>query len=307
MLLIETGIAQLDKCLGNGIPNGKTLLYYIQPGIEGEVFGMQTLFHNIQNGCKGIFITSSADPSAMRNYFKGFGWDLDEYDDKFAMIDAYSALIGADSSERYVVENPENIDNIDRTISEAMEHFSGEIIVCGSLSTIMDICGEERTLRYINDWNKYVCVHDSVGIYNFTAWPYSQETIRKMKSELFNAVIRVGGIAERIIFGQYYGIPKVDWTDASVQSVLFRVHRPGGVKVYVPKILVTGPFNAGKSTFVNALSTRAVSVDRQGTTVALDHGHVDHKGFSADIFGTPGQERFDPILKTLGGEAMGVF
>ncbi|MFQ6120337.1 MAG: ADP-ribosylation factor-like protein, partial [Methanosarcinales archaeon] len=26
-----------------------------------------------------------------------------------------------------------------------------------------------------------------------------------------------------------------------------------------------------------------------------------------DIFGTPGQERFDPILKLISGEAMGVF
>ncbi len=89
--------------------------------------------------------------------------------------------------------------------------------------------------------------------------------------------------------------------------MLFRVLRPGGIKIYLPKILVTGPFNAGKSTFVHSLSTRAVSVDRKGTTIALDHGHIDYKGFSADIFGTPGQNRFDPIIKMISGEAMGVF
>ena len=49
-----------------------------------------------------------------------------------------------------------------------------------------------------------------------------------------------------------------------------------------------------------------MSVDRLGTTVALDHGRVEYRGFIIDIFGTPGQERFDPILKTLGGEALGV-
>jgi len=307
MLLIETGIEHLDRSLGGGIPNGNTLLYYIQPGIEGEIFGMQTLFHNLKKGYKGVFITSSAHPSAMREYFQGFGWDVDQYKDKFAMVDAYSALVGADSSEMYVVENPENIDNINETITEAMEHFPGEVIVCGSLSTIMDLCGEKETLRCIEHWNKIICVNDSVGIYNFTAWPYSEETIQKIRDEYFNATIKVGGIAERVIFGQYYGVPKVDWTDTTVQSVLFRIYRPGGVKVYLPKILVTGPFNAGKSSFIRSLSTRSISVDRFGTTVAMDHGHVDHKGFSAEIFGTPGQERFDPILKTLGGEAMGVF
>ena len=58
---------------------------------------------------------------------------------------------------------------------------------------------------------------------------------------------------------------------------------------------------------MSALSKRAVSVDRFGTTVALDHGYVDYKGVVAEVFGTPGQERFDPLLKWLGGESMGVF
>jgi small GTP-binding protein len=100
---------------------------------------------------------------------------------------------------------------------------------------------------------------------------------------------------------------KANWTDAVRKFILFKVLKPGGVRAYIPKILVTGPFDAGKSTFVHALSTRAVSVDRLGTTIALDHGHVDHKGFAADIFGTPGQARFDPIIKLISGEAMGVF
>ena len=72
--------------------------------------------------------------------------------------------------------------------------------------------------------------------------------------------------------------------------------KPGGFRGYIPKILVTGPFHAGKTTMVHSLSMRAVSVQRMGTTVALDFGHVDYKGFSLDLFGTIGQPRFDPIL-----------
>jgi small GTP-binding protein len=44
-----------------------------------------------------------------------------------------------------------------------------------------------------------------------------------------------------------------------------------------------------------------------GTTVALDKGHIEYEDITADIFGTPGQERFDPILKFIANEAMGVF
>ena len=39
----------------------------------------------------------------------------------------------------------------------------------------------------------------------------------------------------------------------------------------------------------------------------MDIGHVDHDGFIADIFGTPGQERFDLMLDILAREAVGAF
>jgi len=39
----------------------------------------------------------------------------------------------------------------------------------------------------------------------------------------------------------------------------------------------------------------------------MDIGHVDHNGFVADIFGTPGQERFDLMLDVLAKESLGAF
>ena len=306
--MIEIGIPKIDDYLEGGLPVGKSLLYYIHPGVEGDIFGMQTLYTNLRKGYKGICITATASPETLRERFREYDFDLEKYEENFEIIDAYSALIGADSSEKYVVDNPEDITNIDKVITEAIEDSSGGLIIHGSLSNIMDMCGEEETLEYVEGWNKSMLLYDGVGIYNFTAWPYSEETLSKVRDEFFNAVVKVGGIAEKVIFGQYYSVSKSDWTDNNPgHSILFKILKPGGVRAYLPKILVTGPFNAGKSTFIHSLSTRSVSVDRFGTTVAMDHGHVDHNGFSADIFGTPGQERFDPILKTLGGEAMGVF
>ena len=306
--MVETGIPKLDDYLNGGLPIGKSLLYYCQPGVEGDVFGMQTAYTNLQKGYKSVCIATASSPDVIRGKFKEFGWPLDKFEDQFEIIDAYSALIGADSSEKYVVDNPENIDNLNKIITEVIESSSGRILIYGSISNIIDMCGEDKALSYIENWNKYLMLYDVVGVYNFTVWPYSGTTVNKIKNELFNAVVQIGGVSEKVIFGQYYSVSKADWTEASINSsILFKILRPGGVRAFIPKILVTGPFNAGKSTFVQSLSTRSVSVDRMGTTVALDIGHIDHKGFSADIFGTPGQERFDPILKLLGGEAMGVF
>jgi len=42
-----------------------------------------------------------------------------------------------------------------------------------------------------------------------------------------------------------------------------------------------------------------MALEKFPTTIAMDIGHVDHNGFVADIFGTPGQERFDLMLDVL--------
>ncbi len=305
--MIETGIPKLDEFLGGGIPNGKSLVYFIQPGVEGEIFGLQTIYNSLKKGGAGVFVVSSTIPEIIKGQFREFGWDIQQFKDKLFFVDAYNSLIGAPSNEKYVILKPDDIEEFSKIIINAIKELPPSTIVFGSLSTIIDLCGEKETLEAVRTWNKVAKLYDHVLVYNFTAWPYTEETLKAIKEEMFNAVISVGGISERVIFGQYFGIFKADWIKEIKKSMLFRVLRPGGIKLYIPKILVTGPFDSGKSTFVHALSTKAISVDRLGTTIALDHGHVDYKGFSADIFGTPGQDRFDPIIKLLSGESMGVF
>jgi hypothetical protein len=79
---------------------------------------------------------------------------------------------------------------------------------------------------------------------------------------------------------------------------------------YIPKIVVTGPAHAGKSTFVTNASDFGVSIDRRDTkgdptTVAMDFGWLHWKDFDITLYGTPGQTRFDPVVPNLLNHAMG--
>lgn len=78
------------------------------------------------------------------------------------------------------------------------------------------------------------------------------------------------------------------------------------------KLVVTGAFNAGKSTFVKTVSgIDPVNTDKStqspsekkikaATTVALDYGKVKINQRSAvHLFGTPGQDRFDFMREIL--------
>ena len=296
---MKVGIPVLDELLGE-IPRGKALTYYIDPEVEGDVFALQTLYENLENGNRCALVISSMSPQIIKNRFREFGWNIEV--NNFSIVDAYSAYVGSFSDEKYFVKDPTDVNELDKVITKAIDE--NDLVAFNSLSTMLDICGEEL-IEFVESWNRYALLNDSVIVYGFVSWPYSKEVIEKIK-ELSNAVVSVGGIHHRVILGHYYGILKSDWKEIKNKAVLFKLLRPGGIRAYIPKILVTGPYNAGKSTFVHSISTKAVSVDRLGTTVALDHGHVEYRGFSIDIFGTPGQERFNPVLKILGGEALGV-
>ncbi len=72
------------------------------------------------------------------------------------------------------------------------------------------------------------------------------------------------------------------------------------------KITVLGPYNSGKSTFIRYLSSNAMSIDKFGTTVAMDHGKIDMFGIDVFLFGTPGLERFDVIRRILSRGSDGI-
>jgi len=83
------------------------------------------------------------------------------------------------------------------------------------------------------------------------------------------------------------------------------------------KLVVTGPFSAGKTTFVQTVNEiRGVSTEvgtlsdrhvKSKTTVAMDFGRVTlADGRQLHLFGTPGQRRFAFMWETLIVECNGI-
>jgi uncharacterized protein len=90
--------------------------------------------------------------------------------------------------------------------------------------------------------------------------------------------------------------------------------RGGGNAV---KIVVTGPFSAGKTTLIRTISeitvlstekdiTDETASRKNETTVAMDFGRITiDRDLVLYLFGTPGQERFDFMWEILGEGMLG--
>jgi signal recognition particle receptor subunit beta len=87
--------------------------------------------------------------------------------------------------------------------------------------------------------------------------------------------------------------------------------------MHTVKMVVTGPFNAGKTEFISAVSeipvvstdkkiTDATSLIKNETTVAMDFGRITvDDDLVLYLFGTPGQKRFDFMWEILSEGMLG--
>lgn len=82
------------------------------------------------------------------------------------------------------------------------------------------------------------------------------------------------------------------------------------------KVVVTGPFNSGKTEFIKTISDidvvsteRKITTEDRGikavTTVAMDYGRVKLDDDTLYLYGTPGQTRFDFMWEILSEEMNG--
>ncbi len=82
------------------------------------------------------------------------------------------------------------------------------------------------------------------------------------------------------------------------------------------KVVVTGPFNSGKTEFIKTISDidvvsteRKITTEDRGikavTTVAMDYGRVKLDDDTLYLYGTPGQTRFNFMWEILSEEMNG--
>ena len=306
----KTHIPKLDDFLGGGIPGGSSILFCAVPGVECEAFGYQILNGNIEDGDKGFIFTNVTEPQNIIYEFNKYGWNLEKYleEEKVFFVDGSSNFMGVPPMGKYTIDELSQIEGI---VLKAIDDIPNGVGVINNLSTLLDYLDDDKIIEIISKWNKRAKEKNTILVYIFTKWDYDPKIIENIKNSV-DSVISLTSIEERVIIGQGFMVTSASWTTPSKNLVLFFVLQPGGVKIYIPKILVTGPYNAGKTCFVKSISKKSVSVERMAmekfpTTIAMDIGHVDHKGFVADVFGTPGQERFDLMLDVLAKEAVGAF
>lgn len=301
---VPFGVGALDRVV-DPPPQGSSVVMVNEPGVEVTAFLLEAAHSHLSAGREVVYVTLDRAPDTVRQRITALGPLPKERFDKLHLVDGFSTLLGAQTYADDVVDDPEDVEMLIATLERVADEHADAFLLFDSLSGLADRAGLAALRANFTRLERVLDRFDAT-LAAFTAWPYEEPYEDLLKA--FDGVIRCAALEDRTMFGEYFTVERADWAPAGYDGTrhLYKAEAGAGVNVYIPKIVVTGASNAGKSTFVKAVSDDAVSVDRMGTTVALDHGHVTVDGITADLFGTPGQVRFDPVLKTVAGQALGV-
>lgn len=292
------GVPRLDEVLEDG-RTARRVLLLSEPAVEAEPFLYQAARLRLQEGGEVVYLVTNRSPARVREALAGQGLDSD---DGLWFVDAFSALLGIHDGDTPTLEDPDDVAGLVRMVQAAAEAHPGATLVVDSLSGLALRRGDafreqaEALLEAMEAFPRTVAL--------YTQWGDDDASLPVLAS--FADQVRLTGVRQRITTNQYFRVRQLDGTPRGDQdAVLYRTDA-GGVHVYIPKIVVTGPEDAGKTTFIHAVCDTAVSTERRGTTVALDRGQIRRGGMQVEMFGSPGQVRFAPLIAPLMKQAVGV-
>ncbi|MGB1587105.1 MAG: GTP-binding protein [Thermoplasmatota archaeon] len=278
---MEFGVPVLDERL-----TGAPVLLRGLPGVDPAPFVDQVIR---REGKPIVYLTLEKPPQRIRDRLAAKGINAPLH-----FIDGHHPRIGMPPDGMPIdIHNPLSLI---QALDEAAQKHPDAFLVLDDLGSMAMM----EPARLASAWQRLVAsahrLHGPLAVY--TQWDTPPVDL-----DAFGDEVRLLGIQERIITHEYFRVRPQDGDQQAPVMYRADIH---GVRAYIPKLVVTGPGDAGKSTFIRSLCPKAVSAERNGTTVAGDRGTTTIRGVEVELFGTPGQKRFDKLLPTLIGQAMGV-
>lgn len=296
--MVLFGVPRLDDVLEAG-RTARSVLLLSEPAVEAEPFLYQAARLRLQEGGEVVYVVTNRSPARVREALRAQGlkslrglW----------FVDAFSALLGIHDGDTPTLEDPDDVAGLAGMVRGAAQAHPEATLVVDSLSG-MALRADKPFRAHADELLEAMRLFPrTVALY--TQWGDDDASLPVLST--FADQVRLTGVRQRITTNQYFRVRQLDGAPRGDQDAILYRTDAGGVHVYIPKIVVTGPEDAGKTTFIHSVCDRAVSTERKGTTVALDRGQIRRAGMQVEMFGTPGQARFAPLIAPLLKQAVGV-
>lgn len=242
-LRIKTGVINLDRVIGGGVPEGYCYLLLGGPGAGKTTFGVQYLANGVLNHNEtGIYVTLDEPPYSISNNARdNFNWDLRALENnmKLAFVDA-SPIDFKDQAKslraKGVIGTKEfSVDDLLGMISEARRRVtpSAKRCVIDSISSL--IFQYEKPFQQRKQLLKLIKGLTEMRLTTFLLGELSEESIdhQRFGPEAFltQGVFVMHNVRSKNVITQVFQIKKLRGQEFSKEMMLYSIGRHG-VEVY---------------------------------------------------------------------------
>jgi signal recognition particle receptor subunit beta len=302
--MISTGVSGLDELLGRGIPRGSRVLYSLEPGVDGQLFMISSLSCSLAKGLSCMVILPSATVDAFRNdAVAKCGSKLD--------MNKTGPVVFLDAIDR------ERIQKSTKTPEAQAREWQARIqkicsekkvdVIFAYLDLLYEDFGLETAIKILDSGRSDAKTTLFIEHLNLEGPAVLDRFIDEFS---FDLVMTVRSSSRPIPHFTYFTLVHSSWKASVSRSVPFIISE-SRIVPYIPKIVVTGPADSGKSTFV-ANATEGTrprepgGQDREPVSDVMDYGWLRWRDFDISLHGTPGHTQYDPLIPPALKHAMGV-
>jgi len=300
--MISTGMYGIDDMLGGGIPDGSRVLYSLDPGVDGQLFMISTLYEALEQKRSCLVIIPHTTVEAFLHDVEHLrGHTIRPEEQTVTFMDSTDR----ERIRRQAGKSGQMVKAWQDRIKKVCTEKKIEVLF-GYFDVLYEDLGLESGLSLLSS---SCCTKKSTVIVEHLNLDGDASLDLPEVRRAFDLILTIKSSFQPLPHFNYFTILYTSWSNQLRRSVPFQVKR-GHIVPYIPKIVVTGPPNSGKSRFVLNATALGVSVDRvgcdgPGVTTAMDFGWLHWEDFDITLYGTPGLPRFDAMLPGVLRNAMG--
>ena len=130
---VKTGIQALDSLMGGGFVEGSANLVTGETGSGKTLFAAQFVWHGLQKGEPGVFVTLEENLNDIKEDARAFGWDFEKYEKKGLL--------------KLLYHDPAQVNNISTVVMNELDKLRATRIAIDSITVMALNIGNVAQVR----------------------------------------------------------------------------------------------------------------------------------------------------------------
>jgi KaiC/GvpD/RAD55 family RecA-like ATPase len=223
-----TGLPELDDALNGGFPYNSSILIVGPPGVGKSTFINQFIYTGLSDEEKGVYLTLDNAPDEVRENAAYFGWDFKEYGEQFVFIDGYSWREGEDVSDRFAIQGPSDLNQMNMTLADAMSEVGkgSKRMVLDSVSTLVLYTDPNSAVKFLQVVGAKSKASDGCLVMTLEEGVHDEQTISTL-NYVADGMLRMKMEGDK----RYMSIERMEKTSHPNDWMEYTITEDGGIEI----------------------------------------------------------------------------